>query len=329
VREAMKTFGLCKDEYVDNGHFPHQLYVRVARRMKGEYFMTQQDLMQDTVKFDAIGMGSYNIDVREMQRSFIPISRFPDMKNEVYNEGYLSIPVGQYEIPYRSLVPRFEECQNLLVPVCISGSALAIASVRMEPQYMIMGESAGVAAAMASASNRPVQQVDVYSLQQKLKARQQVLSLKGNPYGLWSNENEIVIDNNMKGFASFTGNWHEEETTHVGRYEMNFRYKPKGSSGSFSYSPYFFKAGTYNVYVWQPAAKTYEAKVPVEIHHAQGTEKLTVNQQKDGGKWVKLGTYPFAEGQRTAVVIQGEPGKYVVADAMKFEFVSPAKAARE
>ncbi|CAN5918975.1 FAD-dependent oxidoreductase [soil metagenome] len=329
VRDAMKTFGLCKDEYVDNGHFPHQLYVRVARRMKGEYFLTQHDLMQDTVKFDAIGLGSYHIDVREMQRSYIQIRRFPDLKYETYNEGYLSIPVAQYEIPYRSLLPKFEECQNLLVPVCISGSALAIASVRMEPQYMIMGESAGVAAALANASQRPVQQIDVYALQQKLRARKQVLSLKGNPYGLWSNENEIIIDNNTKGFTSFTGNWHEEETVHTGRYEMNFRSKPKGGSGTFSYSPYFFKPGTYNVYVWQPAAKTHEAKVPVEIHHAQGTAQLTMNQQKNGGKWVKLGTYPFAQGQKTAVVIRGELGKYVVADAVKFEFVSPAKAANE
>jgi hypothetical protein len=321
VRDAMKTFGLCKDEYVDNGNFPHQLYVRVARRMKGEYFITEHDLMQDTVKYDAIGMGSYNIDVREMQRSFIPISRFPDMKYEVYNEGYLSIPVAQYEIPYRSLVPKFEECQNLIVPVCLSGSALAIASIRMEPQYMIMGHSAGVAAAMAIKSNRAVQKVDIHELQQKLVSQKQVISLKDNPYGIWNDENNIIIDNNMKGFTSFTGDWNEEETVHTGRYEMNFRSNAKGRTGAFEYKPYLFKTGQYNVYFWYPSAKNYESQVNVNIHHKNGVDKIVINQQKDGGKWMKVGTYSFEQGQKLAVVINGEQGKYVIADAVKFEFV--------
>jgi hypothetical protein len=320
VRDAMKTFGLCRDEYVDNRHFPHQLYVREARRMKGEYFMTQHDLMTDTVKYDAVGMGSYNIDVREMQRSFIEISRFPDMKYEVYNEGYLSIPVAQFEIPYRSLLPKFEECQNLIVPVCISASHLAIASIRMEPQYMIMGESAGVAAAMAAQTQRPVQKIDIYLLQEKLKSRKQVLSLKENPYGIWNTENDIIIDNNMKGFTFFTGNWYEEETVHTGRYEMNFRVKPSNGTGTFEYMPYFFKSGKYNVYIWNPSSKNYEEKVPVEIHHSKGVEKIVVNQQKDGGKWNKIGTYEFDAGHRLALVIIGEQGKLTVADAVRFEF---------
>jgi hypothetical protein len=321
VRDAMKTFGLCKDEYVDNNHFPHQLYVRLARRMKGEYFMTEHDLMKDTVKYDAIGMGSYNIDVREMQRNYIPISRFPDMKYEVYNEGYLSIPVAQYEIPYRSLVPKYEECQNLIVPVCISGSAIVIASVRMEPQYMIMGHSAGVAAAIASKTGRAVQKLDIQELQDKLTAQNQVLTLKGNPYGLWSNENEIIIDNNMKGFTFFTGDWHEDEVTHTGRYEMNFRVKPTNSTGTFEYMPYFFKRGKYNVYMWYPSAKNYEARVPVEIHHSNGIDKLNINQQRDGGKWNKIGTYEFDAGHRLAITIIGEQGKFTIADAVRFEFV--------
>ena len=116
VRDAMKKFGLCKDEYVNNEHFPHQLYIREARRMKGEYYLTQQDLMLDTIKYDAIGMGSYNIDIREMQRSYLEISRFPDMKYEVYNEGYLSIPVAKYEIPYRSMLPKYRRVPKSIGP---------------------------------------------------------------------------------------------------------------------------------------------------------------------------------------------------------------------
>jgi hypothetical protein len=277
--------------------------------------------MRDTVKYDAVGMGSYNIDVREMQRSYLTISRFPDMKHEVYNEGYLSIPVAQYEIPYRALIPKFEECRNLIVPVCLSGSHLAIASIRMEPQYMILGQSAGVAAAMAVASSRAVQQVDVFELGKKLVAQNQVLSLKGNPYGLWNNENEIILDNNMKGYTFFTGDWREEETVHTGRYEMNFRYKPANATGTFEYSPYLFKDGNYNVYVWYPASKEYAASVPVVVNHANGADKRTINQQQDGGKWLKIGTYPFRKGQKLALTIEGEAGKFVVADAVKFERV--------
>ncbi len=289
--------------------------------MRGEYYMTQHDLMNDTLKYDGIGMGSYNIDVREMQRTYIEISRFPDMKNEVYNEGYLSIPVAQYEIPYRSIVPRYEECENLLVSLCVSGSHLAIASLRMEPQYMIMGESAGVAAAIAAQNNRPVQKLDIYALQEKLKTRGQVLSLKDNPYGKWGNENEIVIDNNMKGFTSFTGNWYEEETVHTGRYEMNFRVSPRGQSGEFYFSPYFFKSGRYNIYTWNPSSPGYESEVHLTISHAGGDEDITINQQENGGSWVFLGTRSFSQGYVTAITIHGERDKYVIADAFKFELV--------
>jgi len=319
VRKAMKTFGLCKDEYVNNQHFPHQLYIREARRMKGEYFMTQHDLMCDTVKYDAIGMGSYNIDVREMQRNFIEISRFPDMKFETYNEGYLSIPVSKYEIPYRSLLPKSDECQNLMVPVCLSSSHIAIASIRMEPQYMIMGESAGTAAALAIKTNRTLHTIDVFALQEKLKNNKQVLSLKENPYGLWNSENEIIIDNNMKGFTYFTGDWKEEETVHTGRYEMNFRYKPIMAEGDFEFNPYLFKTGNYEVSVWSPSSPHYSSKVPVEVNFMDGKTMVYLNQQVNGGKWIKIGNWTFEKGQKQRIRIIGEKSNFVIADAVKFE----------
>jgi len=138
--------------------------------------MTQHDLMKDTIKYDAIGMGSYNIDIREMQRIPVKFSRYPKLEDEVYNEGYMSIPVSPYQIPYRCIIPKYDECQNLIVPVCISASHVAFASYRMEPQFMIAGQSAGIAAAMAVKSQRPVQQIDIYALQAKLIKEGQILS---------------------------------------------------------------------------------------------------------------------------------------------------------
>ncbi|HEY5592612.1 MAG TPA: FAD-dependent oxidoreductase [Paludibacter sp.] len=176
VKDFVKSVGLCKDEFTNTANFPHQLYVREARRMKGEYFMTQHDLMKDTTKYDAIGMGSYNIDIREMQRVPVKFSRYPKLEDEVYNEGYMSIPVSPYQIPYRSIVPKYTECQNLIVPVCISASHVAFASFRMEPQFMIVGQSAGIAAAMAVKSKRPVQQIDIFELQNKLRKSGQIVS---------------------------------------------------------------------------------------------------------------------------------------------------------
>lgn len=176
VKKFVKSVGLCKDEFTNTENFPHQLYVREARRMIGEYILTQHDLMTDTVKFDAVGMGAYNIDIREMQRVPIKISRYPNLKDEVYNEGYMSIPVSPYEIPYRSIVPKYNECTNLIVPVCISASHVAFASYRMETQYMIVGESAGIAASMAVKGKRPVQKIDIFDLQKKLEKAGQILS---------------------------------------------------------------------------------------------------------------------------------------------------------
>ncbi|MEM7374241.1 MAG: FAD-dependent oxidoreductase [Bacteroidota bacterium] len=320
IHDYMKTFGLCKDEYVDNEHFPHQLYIRVARRMQGEYVMTQHDLMEDSLKYDAIGMGAYNIDVRHVQRNYLPISRFPDLKYEVYNEGYLSIPVSQYQIPYRSLTPKFSECRNLLVSVCMSGSALAIASIRMEPQYMIMGQAAGIAASMAVQSDLPVQQIHVFKLQQKLLDHHQVLSLEENPYGLWNTEESIVIDNHMKGYTALHGPWKVQESIHPERYEMNYRSLDAGKEGSFEYHPYLFHTGKYAISIWYPSSSEFNEKTQVSIYHNKGEEVLFVNQSKNGGQWQTLGIFEFEKGKRLRLSIQGNhPSHRIVADAVKFD----------
>lgn len=122
-------------------------------------------------------MGAYNIDIREVQRVCLLVPRFPHLVGEVFNEGYLSLTVEPYAIPYRALLPRYGECDNLIVPVCVSASYVAFSSVRMEPQYMILGHAAGVAAALAVAEGIAVRRVDPAALQRALVAQGQVLVL--------------------------------------------------------------------------------------------------------------------------------------------------------
>ena len=176
IQEDIREWGLPKDEFADTGHWSRQLYIREGRRMLGEYIVTQHDLQQYRGKYDSIGMAGYNIDVREVQWVACEISRFPVVKEEVLQEGYLSYPVEPWEIPFRALLPRQQECDNLLVPVCASMSTIAYASYRMEPQYMMAGHSAGVAAVLAIQSDRKVHLIDIIELQKRLREQGQVLS---------------------------------------------------------------------------------------------------------------------------------------------------------
>jgi len=146
--------------------------------MLGEYVLTQHDLQTRRSKYDSIGMGGYNIDIREVEWVAFNVFRFPNVQREVLMEGYVSMPVDPYEIPYRSLLPRQNESSNLLVTSCISASQIAYASFRMEPQYMIVGQSAGVAAALAVHENTPVHEINLKDLQQRLRAKGQILSLE-------------------------------------------------------------------------------------------------------------------------------------------------------
>jgi hypothetical protein len=177
IRKEMNALGFPKDEFADTGHWPYQLYVRDARRMLGDYVLTQHDLQENLRKADSIGMGGYNIDIREVQWIAHKVYRFPKAEDEVLMEGYLSMPIQPYEIPYRSLLPRREEASNLLVVTCISASAVAYASFRMEPQYMITGQSAGTAAALAVKNNVDLRHLNVAALQKTLEDHKQILHM--------------------------------------------------------------------------------------------------------------------------------------------------------
>jgi hypothetical protein len=173
---APAGWGLCADEFVDTGGWPHQLYVREGRRLLGEYVLTEHDLVETRPHDDVVALGSYNIDIREVVRTWRLLPEYVPTP-AVFNEGYLSVPVPPYAIPYRCLTPRREDADDLLVPVALSASHVAYASVRMEPTWMLLGHAAGLAAAQAARRGVAVQDVDVPQLQQQLRDQGQVLSL--------------------------------------------------------------------------------------------------------------------------------------------------------
>lgn len=171
IRKPMSKWGLAADEFTDNSHWPHQLYIREARRMIGEYVTTENDLMGKRKVPKPVGMGSYTMDSHNVQRYIME-------NGYVQNEGDIGVkPKKPYQIAYGSIIPRKSECENLLVPVCVSSSHIAFGSIRMEPVFMILGQSAATAAGIAIDDSVSVQDVDYEKLKDKLTDDKQVLSI--------------------------------------------------------------------------------------------------------------------------------------------------------
>lgn len=169
IQSRMKTWGLSADEFTDNGNWPHQLYIREARRMKGVFVMTQQTVLGKSKVPQSVGMGSYTLDAHNAQR-YVKKDGF------VQNEGDIGVDIKEpYQVAYGAILPRREECSNLLVPVCLSASHIAYGSIRMEPVFMILGQSAATAAVQAIAENKAVQEIDYEKLKAQLLKDQQHL----------------------------------------------------------------------------------------------------------------------------------------------------------
>ena len=169
VRAEMANYGLAKDEFVDNGNWPHQIYVREARRMIGEYVMTEHDVLGAKQVPRSVGMGSYSLDSHNTQRFVTP-------RGFVQNEGDIGVhPKHPYSISYGTLTPKKSECTNLLVPVCVSSSHTAFGSIRMEPVFMILGQSAAAAASLVIDEGIAVQELDYEKLRKVLMDEKQVL----------------------------------------------------------------------------------------------------------------------------------------------------------
>jgi len=168
IRAEIRPFGLCKDEFLDTGGWPSQLYVREARRLVSDAVMTEHHCRGEEVARDSIGLAAYNMDSHNCQRIV--------KHGLVENEGDVQVPpMKPYPISFRAIVPKMRECQNLFVPVCLSATHIAYGSIRMEPVFMILGQSAATAACLAIDGQVPGQKVDYLKLRERLLADRQIL----------------------------------------------------------------------------------------------------------------------------------------------------------
>ena len=176
VRAEFQRLGLAADEFTDNGNWPRQLYVREVRRMISDYVMTEKNCLRNEVVEDSIGMGAYNMDSHNVRRYLTP-------EGKVRNEGDVQVPSKPYPISYRAIRPRATECSNLLAPLVLSSSHIAFGSIRMEPVFMVLGQSAATAASHAIEEKTTVQGIDYAKLKARLLADRQVLDFIPPPAG--------------------------------------------------------------------------------------------------------------------------------------------------
>ncbi|NND96079.1 MAG: FAD-dependent oxidoreductase [Pirellulaceae bacterium] len=316
IRTKMSKWGLPKDEFQDNGGWPHQIYVREARRMVGHYVMTEHDCMGTREINDSVGMGSYTLDSHNVQRYIKP-------DGMVQNEGDIGVHPGRpYEISYGSLVPEKNQCKNLLVPVCISSSHIAFGSIRMEPVFMILGQSAATAAVLSIDQEIAVQDLAYADLHEQLIKDKQVLKFDGPAVSHGgidpSKLNGIVLDDTQ---AKKTGAW--ESSHSVGPFVgMGYLHDGKKSKGEckITWSAELKKAGRYEVRLSYPPSGNRSTKVPVRIDG----KSMVINQRltpKSDGTWLSLGTFSFGKQAEIVLSNDGTDDGYVVADAVQLIWV--------
>ena len=314
IQDKMNQWGLAKDEFTDNGNWPHQIYVREARRMVGKFVMTENELVKRRPTPESVGMGSYTMDSHNVQRYITP-------EGYVQNEGDIGVSTrGPYQIAYGSLVPKKEQCENLTVPVCVSSSHIAFGSIRMEPVFMILGQSAATAAVMSLDKNIALQDLPYKALREQLLKDGQVLELEMNEQvntAFAIKLDGIVVDDSQ---AEIQGSWNHSVSR--GPY-FHRGYCHDGNEGKGSRRAKFttkLKPGKYEVRLVWPQDTNRATNVPVIVHHANGDKFITVNQRKvppiDKAA-LSLGVFEFGETASVSLSNKGTDG-YVIADAVQF-----------
>ncbi|MFO1485005.1 MAG: FAD-dependent oxidoreductase [Verrucomicrobiaceae bacterium] len=318
IRDYYSKWGLAKDEFTDNGNWPRQLYVREARRMIGGYVMSEKNCKRREIVEDSVGMGAYNMDSHNTQR-YVTKDGF------ARNEGDIQIGTRPYPISYRSITPKAEECTNLLVPVCLSASHIAYGSIRMEPVFMVMGQSAATAAVIAIDSGKKVQQIDYAKLKERLLADGQVLDFESPPIPERAHFTKeqlggIVVDDSEAELTGFTDEGH----TTPGFVGEGYRHDGDTTKGrqKARFVPSLPTAGKYRVAITYGALANRADNVPVIVHHADGEKTVIVNQKKKAPEkdvLLPLGTFRFEAGKSGWLEIRndGTTG-HVIIDAAQW-----------
>ena len=339
IRATMAELGLCRDEFPETQHWSPQLYVREGRRMDGRFTLTQKDVLEDPKKDDAIAISSFPIDSHDCRRIALP--------DGVINEGTI-FPVSMpgrrhgyaYQIPYRAITPSASECSNLLVPVALSATHVAYSSVRVEPTWMAIGQSAGVAAALAAKEGVTVQALDYGRLRARLLAQNQVLDLPVlPPVGkVARSSGPISIDlKSLPGLilddsqAELSGDW-ERSTNfkpHVGTGYLHDEQRSDGKSRAV----FRFKApadGEFELRMAYSAHETRTTRLPVTIVGGGSEHRFTVDQTQPmpaGQVFRPIGSLRLRQGLEYTLTVTNQDTKgFVIVDA--FQLLPVAASAK-
>ena len=305
LQDFVRQWGYPKDEYQENGHWSPQLYVREARRMIGAYVMTEHHCVGDEVVSDPIGLAAYTMDSHNCQRIVT--------NGMVKNEGNVEVGgFGPYPISYRSLVPKKAECQNLLVPVCLSASHIAFGSIRMEPVFMVLAQVSGLAASMAIDENMVVQEVDASLIQKKM---QEDPLLNGSVP-------EIIVDDMDTSGLEISGEWERRE---IFGSPINatvlINDNPAIKKSKIRFVPTIAQAGRYKVLYYCPRVKTDELPSEINVRVAVDgkVEEENIDYKEHLNNWAEIGEYLLNPGTESYVEVAADDASSpVVADAVMF-----------
>ncbi|PHQ37022.1 FAD-dependent oxidoreductase [Rhodopirellula bahusiensis] len=335
IRNRYAKLGLCKDEFASYGHFSPALYVRESRRMKGMYVISQRDILDEPIKDDPIAISSFPIDSHDVQRVALK-------DGGVINEGTI-FPVRRenpkrgypYHVPYRSILPKPEQCDNLLVPVALSCTHVGISSLRIEGAWMVIGQGAGVAAALAAKESVPVQKLRYANLRERLLAQKQVLDLPEESDEPSANAPRSSIDPKTlpgivldDGAATVTGNWVPSTNgkPFVGRgYIHDERNGDGNSTATFRFK--VPKSGRYQVNMAYSPHETRAKNIPVTVSSGIHSKTIVVNQTlplPDGRHFRSIGTVDLNADVETEIQIaNSDTAGFVILDALQLMLIEP------